>query len=107
MEVEFDAIAAMSLISCNASTNGDFYVLVDDCRDLLLQMPQVKVLHCFREANCCVDALARMGSLRCDVEMSFLTPPPPSPPLIPLLESDALGAYRSRFCIASANNSVI
>ncbi|KAK7819011.1 hypothetical protein CFP56_040718 [Quercus suber] len=60
--VELDAIAAISLLSNNACTNGDFFILVDDCRDMLLQLPQVQILHCFREANCCVDALARMGS---------------------------------------------
>ena len=37
--VELDAIAAMSLISNNACINGDFSILVDDCRDLLLQLP--------------------------------------------------------------------
>nr|POF02114.1 hypothetical protein CFP56_56757 [Quercus suber] len=66
--VELDAIAAVSLLY-NACTNGDFSILVDDCRDMLLQLPQVQILHCFREANCCVDALARMGSASCDVEI--------------------------------------
>nr|POE68985.1 hypothetical protein CFP56_41155 [Quercus suber] len=37
--VELDAIAAVSLISNNACTNGDFSILVDDCRDMLLQLP--------------------------------------------------------------------
>ena len=74
--VELDAIIAVSLISNNACTNGDFSILVDDCRDLLLQLPQVQILHCFREANFCADALARMGSASTDVEISFVTPLP-------------------------------
>ena len=61
VEVELDASAALSLIVSNAISNGDLSVLVDDCRDLLLP-PQVKVSHCFREANLCADALARLGS---------------------------------------------
>ena len=75
VKLQLDAVATVSLMSCNARTNGDFSLLVDDCRDLLLQLPQVKILHCFREANCCADALARMGSANCDVEISFVTPP--------------------------------
>ena len=39
MVVELDAIVVVSLISNNACTNGDFSILVDDCRDLLLQLP--------------------------------------------------------------------
>ena len=74
--VKFDAIIAVSLISNNAYTNGDFSILVGDCRDLLLQLPQVQILHCFREANCCADALARMGSASTDMEISFVTPLP-------------------------------
>ncbi|XP_075654894.1 uncharacterized protein LOC142625070 [Castanea sativa] len=103
MELELDAIAAVSLISCNASTNGDFSILVDDCRDLLLQLPQVKILHCYREANCCANALARMGSTNYDVEISFVTPPPM---LISLLEFDMLGTYHPRLCSALADISV-
>ena len=76
MVVELDAIIAVSLISNNACTNGDFSILVDDCRDLLLQLPQVQILHCFREANFCADALAHMGSASTDVEISFVTPLP-------------------------------
>ena len=39
MELELDAVAVVSLISSNASTNGDFSILADDCKDLLLQLP--------------------------------------------------------------------
>ena len=39
MVVELDAIVVVSLISNNACINGDFSILVDDRRDLLLQLP--------------------------------------------------------------------
>ena len=39
MKLQLDAVATVSLMSCNARTNGDFSILVDDCRDLLLQLP--------------------------------------------------------------------
>ncbi|KAK7848077.1 putative ribonuclease h protein [Quercus suber] len=66
VEVELDAAAAISLISCNSRSNGDFSGLVDDCRDLLLQLPQAKVVHCYREANFCADALAKLGASSSD-----------------------------------------
>ena len=97
--VELDAIAVVLLISSNACTNGDFAILVDDCRDLLLQLPQVQILHCYREANACANALARLGSASLDVEFSFVTP---HPMLFPFLESDMLGTYLPRLCSALA-----
>ena len=63
VEVELDASAIVSLIVSN-TISGDLSVLVDDCKDLLLQLPQATVSHCLREANFCVDALAKLGSSR-------------------------------------------
>lgn len=63
VEVELDASAIVSLIVSN-TISGDLSVLVDDCKDLLLQLPQAMVSHCLREANFCVDALAKLGSSR-------------------------------------------
>ena len=100
--VELDVIAAALLISSNACTNGDFSILVDDCRDLLLQLPQVQILHCFRDANGCANALACLGSASLDVEFSFVTHPPM---LFPFLESDMLGTYHPRLCSALAASS--
>lgn len=58
VEIELDATIAISFISGNSNTNGDLSGLVDDCRDLLLQLPQVRMLHCYHEANSCAYALA-------------------------------------------------
>lgn len=74
-EVELDAAATISLISCNSRSNGDFSGLIDDCRDLLLQLPQAKVAHCFREANFCADALAKLGASSFDGGSLFTAPP--------------------------------
>ena len=63
VEVELDASAIVSLIVSN-TISGDLSVLVDDCKDLLLQLPQATVSHCLREANFCIDALAKLGSSR-------------------------------------------
>lgn len=76
VEVELDVSATISLVSSNINSNRNLSGLVDDCRDLLQQLPQVQLSHCFREANCCVDALASMGSSHADISLHFAAPPP-------------------------------
>ncbi|KAL0010359.1 hypothetical protein SO802_005467 [Lithocarpus litseifolius] len=93
VEIELDASAAISFISSNSNTNGDLSGLVDDCRVLLLQLPQVKLLHCYCEANSCADALARLGAAGDGGDSYFVTPPHN---VIPLLNFDFLGKHRNR-----------
>ena len=83
VEVELDASAPISLVLSNFSANGDLAGLVDDCREKLLRMPQAKVSHCYREANFCANALARIGASSPPICNRFVThhphhPPPPS-----------------------------
>ena len=77
VKVKLDALVAISLVSSNSRTNGSLSGLVDDCRELLLQMPQVKVSHCFREANLCADMLAKWELLPLMVEHVLFPSPPP------------------------------
>ena len=49
--VELDAFAAISLVSSNITSNGDLSILVDDCKEFLLQLPQARMSHYYREAN--------------------------------------------------------
>jgi hypothetical protein len=44
------------------TTTCDFGILVDDCKELLKCIPQTKVQHCYKEANFCANALAKLGS---------------------------------------------
>jgi len=59
VEVEIDASAAVSLLSQATHTNGELSSFIDDCRNLMKSIPQVRLKHCFREANRCADALAK------------------------------------------------
>uniref|UniRef100_A0A7N2QZC6 Uncharacterized protein n=1 Tax=Quercus lobata TaxID=97700 RepID=A0A7N2QZC6_QUELO len=67
--------------------------LVADCRLLLSQIPQVKVVHCFREANCCADALARIGTFQ-DLDILYYNSPPPVLLISFLLDLYGLGHAR-------------
>nr|POE59880.1 putative ribonuclease h protein [Quercus suber] len=103
VEVELDASAAISLVSSNVQTKGDLSGLVDDCRELLMRLPQVKLVHCYREANFCADALAKLGSASINLSSVFVSPPPV---ILQFLYDDMLGVCRSRLCTIGAAASV-
>ncbi|KAL0008432.1 hypothetical protein SO802_009934 [Lithocarpus litseifolius] len=105
VEVEFDASATISLVASNINSNGDLSSLVDDCRELLLQRPQVQVSYCFKEANCYADVQARLGLAEEDVSLNFASPPPSS--VVPLLFADVLRMFWSRLYPASAGDFVV
>ena len=80
VEIELNATAAISLVSNRVNTNGDLSGLVDDCKELLLHLPQVNLTHCFREANFCADALTKLGSASIVLSFVFDSPLPRTPP---------------------------
>lgn len=61
VEVELDARAVIDVISNLNNSNLSIPSLVDDCRLLASQIPQIHFKHCYREANRRADRLARMG----------------------------------------------
>jgi ribonuclease HI len=60
VEIELDAKVIVSYLTDSSSYTGDLSPLIDDCKKLLKQLPQTKVVHCFRKANFCADVLAKM-----------------------------------------------
>ena len=62
LEVELDARVVVDLMNCSANSNVTNSVVVNDCKGLISHLPQAKVTHCYREANHCVDGLARLGT---------------------------------------------
>lgn len=97
MEVELDAKLVVDLLEKeNPGLNGND-VLIADCKDKLKQIPRVSILHCFREANMCADALARRGAQLTDDFAIFSPPPPPHPPNV-LVNLDAIGTVYEHFC---------
>ena len=103
VEIELDATAAISFVSSNVNSNGVLSGLVDDCRELLLRLPQVKLLPCFREANFCADVLAKLGSASAELSLVFVSPPPV---ILQHLYDDMMGAFRAKLCITGASASV-
>ena len=103
VEIELDATATISLVSSNVNANGDLPGLVDDCRELLLRLPQVKLSHCFREANFCADALAKLGSASTELSLVLVSPPSV---ILEHLYDDMMGDLRAKLCITGASASV-
>ena len=60
----------------NESKNLLMEPLLIDCRNFLNEFPNKCVIHAFREANQCVDALAKLGSQSLYNFAVFCNPPP-------------------------------
>ena len=61
MEIELDAKLVIGWIFEEYNSNLQHAALILDCRTLISHIPQVRMSHCFREANKCANALARKG----------------------------------------------
>ena len=95
VEVELDAKLIVNAITNNSCCHSALSPFIDDCRKLLSQLPQVKVLHCYWEANFCADALAKMGISQ---EQDFILYPLPPTHVMPLLDKDILGLFSNKLC---------
>ena len=95
MEVELEIKAIVEAIANPYYTNVFVSSLMEDCRLLVAQIPQVCFRHCFHEANRCVDALACMGGSQA-IGFVFLACPPVD--LVKFLDFYFLGLYLNRLC---------
>ena len=73
--VELDALSVVLLMKNNAC-NLLMEPLLIECRNLLKEFPNMQMVHAYREANQCVDALAKMGVGSLTSFVIFWTPPP-------------------------------
>ena len=94
VDVQLDAKAVVQLLANSSSSNLCALPLLDDCRKLVSQIGQVRISHCFREANCCVDFLARLGNHQ---DNCFVLHHDPPVDLLGLLSSDRVGVFHIRF----------
>ena len=62
VEIELDAKVVLGWITEEFNSNLHHASLILDCMTLIIQILQVRMKHCYREANKCMDALARMRS---------------------------------------------
>ena len=91
---ELDAKLVVDLLKKDMEKSNGIDVLVANCREGLKEIPMVRIQHCYREANKCVDALARKRALMDQDFTIFLIPPPD---VVFLLSLDFAGTLFDRF----------
>ena len=94
-EVELDAKAIIDILVQRTQSNSLFSPLLDDCRQLASQIPQIRFKHCYREAKRVADHLARKGAKQNADFILFENPPVD---LLAIFNSDLAGLYSSRRC---------
>ena len=87
---ELDTKLVVDLLKKDMEKSNYIDELVADCRERLKEIPMVRIQHCYRETNKCVDALARKGALMDQNFTIFLIPPPN---VVILLNLDLAGTF--------------
>lgn len=83
-------------LACNLCSNNAHYSLIWDCRQLMGKIPEVKIRHCFREANQCADKLAKKGAFESQDVVIYVDPPSD---IYMLMYFDSIGLYYERLCL--------
>ena len=74
VEIELDSKLVVDLMKKELDHPNGIDVLVADCRKFLKDIPQVRIRHCYREANKCANTLARRDALLSQDFIIFLAP---------------------------------
>ena len=75
IDIQIDAKAVVDVISNPSYTNRFVMPTVDDCRQLISQLGQVRIGHYYHEANFCANFLARKGALQDCSFIMYQDPP--------------------------------
>ncbi|KAL0014093.1 hypothetical protein SO802_001162 [Lithocarpus litseifolius] len=95
--VEMDSKVIVDTFSTHAEASSTGSAILEDCKQLVAQIPQVWFNHVYREANKCADFLAKLGA-SLDIDFNVFSSPPVD--LLNLWEADALGLSCNRLCSA-------
>lgn len=96
IELELDARSIFDVLTNPNQSNNIIFAILDECRQMMAQFPQLRVRHCYRKTNRCADKLARMGVQQL-VGFSFYEDSPQQ--LQFDLEFDYSGLYVNRRCL--------
>ena len=93
--VEMDAKALVDAFSNQNNSNVITSPLMEDSRQLATQIPQVRFMHVYREANRVADHLAKLGS---SMESDFVVFSSPPVDIVSVVEADCRGLFVNRMC---------
>ena len=97
--MELDAKVIVELLNGAECPNRSYSPLLNDCRSLIARFVQVRVRHSFKEANQCVDFLAKRGCVMLKKFAVFDIPP--FADMYILLDSDKNGLYYYRHVVST------
>ena len=89
--MDADSIA----FSLKKNSNSIISSLMDDCRQLVSQIPQSKFRHVYREVNRCANCMANLGASGADLTVFFS----PHVDVIPFFEANSHGLFINRLCL--------
>ena len=98
VEVEADAKVVIDVLANPRQSNNFILSILDYCRQLASQIPQICFSHCNREANKCANFMARKGTHQNEDFCLFENPPVG---LNDLLAFDRSGMYLNRRCLVN------
>lgn len=90
-----DAKAIVDAFPHQKNSNSIMSSLMDDCRQLVSQIPQSRFRHVHREVNRCADCLAKLGTSM-DADFTIFSNPPVD--VIPFVEAGCRGLFVHRLC---------
>ena len=93
--MELDAKSLVDALNNSSYCNSIISPLLDDCKLLMDQTPQVRIKHTYQEANKCADRLANLGLFQ---SVDFLVHTDPPVELFPLIKADSRGTCCNRLC---------
>ena len=93
--IELDARAIVDALNHQSNANSVISSIVDDCRQLVIQIFKSSLRHVFREANRTADCLASLGP---NLEYDFVSFSSPPVDLISILEADYHGMCFNKPC---------
>lgn len=93
--IVMDAKVIVDAFAQQGNSNVIISSLMDDCRQLVAQIPQVRITHVYREANKCADHLAKLGSSMGSDITVFSCPPVD---IHPFYEANCRGLFVNRLC---------
>ena len=73
--IECDATEAVKLLSSNSYSNRLFNLILNDYRSSIWAFQEIKIQHCFREANKAIDLLAKVGYYQATPLLTYFYPP--------------------------------
>ena len=95
MIIEMDAKAIVDAFSHQKNSKSIISSLMDDCRQLVSQIPQSRFRHVYREVNRCADCMAKLGTSM-GADFTVFSSPPVD--VIPFFEADSHGLFVNRLC---------